>query len=149
MSLKVVLAWFFSLVLDRVAVECTAKRSVSPYIRLQTDLVFTAHMNRHHFHLSLSSSESYVVTILSDRLAPCLGIDRAEDLGDSYLRIAAYSAFVKLESSGGVIEAPASGYLLRSVVDGASGIGPDVIISKNALEDCRIAAQLRVNELTQ
>src|SRR5262245_45695440 len=111
-------------------------------------LLLTAHMNRHHFHLSLSSAEGYGVTVFRDRLAACPGIDRAEDPGYRYLSIPAYAAVVKLESSGGVIETPARCYFLRSVVDGASGIGADVIIGQDALEDRRVAAQLRVKDLT-
>src|SRR5262245_5284099 len=105
-------------------------------------------MNRHHFHLSLSFAEDDVVTILGNRLTARLGIDRAEDVGDRYLFITAYAVVVKLESSGGVIETPARGYLLRPVVDVAGGIGPDIIISQDALEDRGVAAQLRVDDLT-
>ena len=105
-------------------------------------------MNRHHFHLSLSFAEGDGVTILRDLPAARLGIDRAEDLGDRYLSITACPVIVKLESSGGVIETPARGYLLRPVIDGAGGIGPDVIVSQDALEDRRVAAQLRVDDLT-
>src|SRR5215475_7767060 len=105
-------------------------------------------MNRHHFHLSLSPAEGYGVTILRDWLVACPGIDRAEDPGDRYLSIPAYAVVVKLEASGGVIETPARGYLLRPVVDGAGGIGPDVIIREDALEDCRVAAQLRIDDIT-
>src|SRR4030095_11737011 len=105
-------------------------------------------MNRHHFHLSLSSAEGYVVPILRDRLASCLGIDRAEDIGERYLRVTAYAAVVELDPSGSIIETPARGYLLRLVVDGAGGIGPDVIFSQDAVEDCGVAAQLRVDDFT-
>lgn len=105
-------------------------------------------MDRNHFHLSLSFAEGDRVTILHNRLGARLGIDRAENLGDRYLSIPACDVVVKLESSGCVIETPARGYFLRSVVDGASGIGPDVIISQDALEDRRVTAQLRVDDLT-
>src|SRR5215510_10701979 len=107
-----------------------------------------AYMDRHHFHLSLSFAEGDGVTILVNRLTARLGIDRAEDLDDRYLFINACAVVVKLESSGGVIETPARGYLLCPVIDGAGGIGPDVIVSQDALEDRRVAAQLRVDDLT-
>src|SRR5262249_56738591 len=77
-----------------------------------------AHMNRHHFHLSLSFAEGDGVTILRNRLTARLGIDSAEDLDDRYLSITACAVDVKLESYGGVIQNPAHCYLLRSAGDG-------------------------------
>src|SRR5215510_6675273 len=89
-------------------------RSTRPFL---FSLLLAAPMNRHHFHLSLSFAEGDGVTILRNRLTARLGIDRAEDVGDRYLSITACPVIVKLESSGGVIETPARGYLLRPVVD--------------------------------